>query len=44
VIFDDQSGQGRTRLPYVPHTTGPAGLFYQQRFQHLLAPTTESKP
>ena len=44
VIFDDQSGQGRTRLPYVPHTTGPAGLFYQQRFQHLLAPTTESRP
>lgn len=44
VMFDDQSGLGRTRLPYVPHTTGPAGLFYQQRFQHLLEPTKESRP
>lgn len=42
-IFDDQSGQGRTRLSYVPHTTGPAGLFYLQRFQHLLAPDKEGK-
>lgn len=44
VIFDNQSGQGRTRLPYVPHTTGPAGLFYHNRFQHLLGPAKEPTP
>lgn len=38
VVFDNQSGQGRSRLPYVPHTTGPAGMFYLNRFQHLLEP------
>lgn len=42
-IFDNQSGQGRTRLPYVPHTTGSAGMFYQHRFQHLLSPNQEGR-
>ena len=36
VIFDNIDSTSPTHLPYTPHTTGPAGLFYQHRFQHLL--------
>lgn len=36
VLFDNIKGSGTGMLPYVPHTTGPAGLFYEQRFLHLL--------
>ncbi len=36
VLFDNVKGFGTGMLPYVPHTTGPAGLFYEQRFLHLL--------
>jgi hypothetical protein len=37
-LFDSISGQGSGRLPYTPHTTGHAGMFYINRFQHLLPP------
>jgi hypothetical protein len=36
VPFDNLSGQGTGLLPYTPHTTGHAGLFYPDRFRHLL--------
>jgi hypothetical protein len=36
VLFDNVRGAGDGLLPYTPHTTGPAGLFYEKRFQHLL--------
>ena len=36
VLFDNLSGHNDGYLPYTPHTTGPAGLFYKQRFLHLL--------
>ena len=36
VLFDNLKGTGSGLLPYTPHTTGPAGLFYEQRFLHLL--------
>jgi len=36
VPFDNVSGQGSGLLPYTPHTTGHAGLFYLDRFKHLL--------
>ncbi|RUM36518.1 MAG: hypothetical protein DSY58_05170 [Desulfobulbus sp.] len=36
VLFDNLTGTGNGLLPYTPHTTGPAGLFYEQRFVHLL--------
>ncbi len=36
VLFDDLTGNGSGLLPYTPHTTGPAGLFYLNRFQQLL--------
>lgn len=35
-IFDNATGTGPSMLPYTPHTTGPAGLFYLNRFQNLL--------
>ncbi|MCI5210490.1 MAG: hypothetical protein D3910_17255, partial [Candidatus Electrothrix sp. ATG2] len=35
--FDNLSGKDQGLLPYTPHTTGPAGLFYEQRFLHLLS-------
>lgn len=38
VPFDNVSGQGSGLLPYTPHTTGHAGLFYLDRFKHLLPP------
>ncbi len=34
--LDNLSGTGSGLLPYTPHTTGPAGLFYEKRFLHLL--------
>ena len=36
VLFDNLKGTGSGLLPYTPHTTGPAGLFYEERFLHLL--------
>jgi hypothetical protein len=36
--FDNLTGKDEGLLPYTPHTTGPAGLFYKQRFLHLLPP------
>ncbi|MCF6187228.1 MAG: hypothetical protein L3J49_07105 [Desulfobulbaceae bacterium] len=40
LLFDNLTGKGSGLLPYTPHTTGPAGLFYLNRFQHLLKKTT----
>lgn len=37
VPFDNITGQTSGYLPYTPHTTGPAGLFYRDRFKHLLS-------
>lgn len=34
--LDSIAGTGSGLLPYTPHTTGPAGLFYEQRFLNLL--------
>lgn len=36
VIFDNKKGPGTGLLPYTPHTTGKAGLYYKNRFLHLL--------
>lgn len=36
VRFDNMGGNGSGLLPYTPHTTGPAGLFYLERFSRLL--------
>jgi len=36
VLFDNLTGTGSGLLPYTPHTTGSAGLFYRNRFAHLL--------
>ena len=36
VIFDNLTGRNDGFLPYTPHTTGPAGLFYLDRFKDLL--------
>ncbi len=38
VLFDSIKGSGAGLRPYIPHTTGHAGLFYLDRFKHLLAP------
>lgn len=40
VLFDNIVGRESGLLPYTPHTTGPAGLFFRDRFRHLL-PTEE---
>jgi len=40
VIFDNVTGSGPSLLPYTPHTTGPAGLLFLNRFIDLL----EKKP
>ncbi|MEN8188988.1 MAG: hypothetical protein ABFS19_04020 [Thermodesulfobacteriota bacterium] len=39
VRFDSVSPKDRSRAyrPYVPHTTGPAGLYYRNRIQRFLA-------
>jgi len=39
VLFDNVTGNGSGKLPYVPHTTGHAGMLYLHRFQHLLPPS-----
>ncbi|WP_153305927.1 cytochrome c3 family protein [Desulfogranum mediterraneum] len=36
VLFDNIRGGDDGLRPYTPHTTGAAGLFYRDRFQHLL--------
>ena len=38
VLFDNIKGRDDGLRPYTPHTTGPAGIFYRDRFQHLLSP------
>jgi hypothetical protein len=38
--LDNITGGSEGLLPYTPHTTGPAGLFYEQRFRHLLQEKT----
>ena len=38
VPFDNITGRDNGLRPYTPHTTGPAGLFYRDRFRHLLTP------
>ncbi|MCI5223597.1 MAG: hypothetical protein D3924_13240 [Candidatus Electrothrix sp. AR4] len=43
--FNNLIGTGSGLLPYTPHTTGPAGLFYEKRFLHLLStPPAASDP
>ena len=37
-LFDNLTGSDDGLRPYTPHTTGPAGLFYLDRFRHLLKP------
>ena len=39
VLFDNVIGNGSGKLPYVPHTTGHAGMLYLDRFQDLLPPS-----
>ena len=39
-VFDNVTGSGPALLPYTPHTTGPAGLFYRNRFRDLLEDKT----
>jgi hypothetical protein len=34
--FDNLTGSGTGLLPYTPHTTGSAGMFYERRFINLL--------
>jgi hypothetical protein len=41
VIFDNLTGSGDGLLPYTPHTTGLAGIFYLNRFSHLLLDSGE---
>ncbi len=36
VIFDNLTGSMRKLLPYTPHTTGKAGIYYTDRFRTLL--------
>ena len=36
LVFDNIKGEGQVLLPYTPHTTGKAGMFYLNRFAHLL--------
>jgi hypothetical protein len=38
VPFDNLKGKDDGLRPYTPHTTGHAGLFYLDRFKHLLPP------
>ena len=39
VMFDNETGSGPIMMPYTPHTTGPAGLFYRDRFADLVNKT-----
>lgn len=43
VRFDNVRGSGSGLVPYTPHTTGKAGLFYRDRFLHLLDPATPAE-
>ena len=38
VLLDNVAGSGPGLLPYTPHTTGAAGMFYQNRFAGFLEP------
>ncbi len=38
VRFDNLRGQGTGLVPYTPHTTGPAGLFYRDRLRAAPSP------
>ncbi|MDD2465939.1 MAG: hypothetical protein PHI97_18220 [Desulfobulbus sp.] len=38
-LFDNIIGKASGKLPYTPHTTGHAGMFYLNRFQHVLSPS-----
>jgi len=38
VLLDSVAGSGPELLPYTPHTTGAAGMFYRNRFAGLLEP------
>ncbi|MCI5132294.1 MAG: hypothetical protein D3904_12430 [Candidatus Electrothrix sp. EH2] len=40
--FDNLTGNNEGLLPYTPHTTGPAGLFYEQRFLQFLSEETKA--
>jgi len=42
VLADNLAGRDAGRLPYTPHTTGPAGAFYLERFRHLLTPDPDT--
>lgn len=42
VLLDNGAGSGPGLLPYTPHTTGPAGLFFLNRFAALLEPAPAS--
>ncbi len=44
VLFDNIRGMDSGYRAYTPHTTGPAGLFYLNRFSHLLEKDTVSSP
>ena len=38
VPFDNITGNGPVLHPYTPHTTGPAGMFYLNRFADIIHP------
>ncbi len=40
LLFDNLKGNSDGLLPYTPHTTGPAGMFYERRFLHLIDRST----
>ena len=42
--LDNIVGKDAGLLPYTPHTTGPAGLFYEQRFLNLLEKREIAEP
>ncbi len=44
VIFDNETGTGQAMMPYTPHTTGPAGLFFLDRFAELDGNTPKNPP
>jgi hypothetical protein len=41
--FDNLTGNSDGLLPYVPHTTGPAGMFYERRLLSLPAPDSAAQ-
>ena len=44
ILFDSitSSDPGKGLLPYTPHTTGKAGIYYRQRLQENITPMTGS--